>query len=176
MLRNTEQRYGSVSKLLHWVIALLVLCMLIVGYFMGDIKNDALQAQVINLHKLTGLTILALIVIRLIWTLLNPKPVLPLGTPAWQIFAERLVQSLFYVFLLLMPLSGWVMSVAAGYAPKLNGIMLNLPINKNKPLSNTAFDVHATIAIILITLICIHVLAALYHYFVKKDDILNRMI
>ncbi len=176
MLQNSDQHYGSISKFLHWLIAVLVFCMLIAGYFMGDISNKTLHSQIVLAHKLTGLLILALIVLRLVWTLINPKPRLPLETPAWQTFATWLVHSLFYVFLILMPLSGWVMSVAAGKPPKLDGVSLSLPIAKNKPLSNTAYDLHSWLAIVIIALISLHVLAAIYHHYVKKDNIFLRML
>jgi cytochrome b561 len=149
--------------------------MLIAGYFMGDIQDKPLRGEIINVHKLTGLLILCLMVLRAMWALSNPKPVLPEGTPVWQKFAERLVHVSLYLLLILMPLSGWIMSVAAGYTPHLGSMNFNLPLAKNKALSDTAFGFHSWFAIIIIALVSIHVLAALYHYLVKKDKILQRM-
>lgn len=176
MLKNTYTQYGSVSKFLHWLIFLLILIMLCVGFVMDDIKNESVKDLVFNLHKLTGISILCLMIVRLIWALTNPKPLLPLDTTTWQLYAERIVQALIYISLIAMPISGWVMSVAAGYSPKLFGIALSLPLSKNEGLSHAAQKTHDTLAFIIIGLITVHILAAFYHYFIKKDNILQRML
>lgn len=175
-LNNTHNSYGSVTKILHWLIFVLIVCMLLVGFFMDDIGDKSLRKEVINIHKLTGLTILVIMLFRVCWSLVNPKPDLPQGTPLWQIFAERVVHRLFYILLILIPISGWVMSVAGGHPPVLGPLTFYLPISTSKPLSNTAFDLHSWLAIAIIVLISVHVLAALYHYVVKKDDVLQRML
>jgi len=175
-LRNTAFSYGSIAKSLHWLIALLVIVMLCVGFFMGDIKSESLQGMVYNTHKLIGLSILVLILLRAAWTLTNPKPVLPPDTQPWQRDVEWTVHFLFYACLIAMPLAGWIGSTAAGYMPHLWGIEIGLPIAKNKLLTNAAFSVHTAIAWTLIGLITVHVGAALYHYLIKKDNILQRML
>ena len=174
-LSNTGSVYGPLSKFFHWVIAVLVILMLLISFFLGDIPDKVLKGVAFNAHKLTGLTILSLMVLRLIWTLFNPKPSLPF-TPLWERFAERLVHWSFYIALLLMPIAGWVGSVAGGRPPRLGNFTFNLPIEKNESLSDLSFSVHNTVAFIIIALICIHVLAALFHYFIKKDKVLQRML
>lgn len=173
---NTRFSYGSVSKFLHWLIAFLVLVMLFVGYFMFDIKDKALFGKVINIHKLTGLSILVLMIIRAGWALMNPKPELPINTPAWQHLAERGLHFLFYAVLIAMPVAGWVMSVAAGHNPKLLSREISLPIAQNKAVAGLFESVHNTLAIVIIVMISIHVLAAMYHYIFKKDNVLQRML
>jgi cytochrome b561 len=175
MIKNTLSTYGSFSKFLHWVIAILVIVMLSFGFFLDDVPKEY-QEFTYNLHKLTGLTILALMLIRLLWALMNVKPLLPAGTKAWERIAEHLGHFALYLFLICMPLVGWIGSIAAGYAPKLGSIEFNLPIEKNKVLSETAFDLHNTFAIILIVLVSIHILAALFHHFIKRDGVLRRML
>ena len=149
--------------------------MLIAGYFLEDLPDD-FQPTAYNLHKLTGLTILALMVLRLMWTLVNPKPELPAGTLAWQRWLQEGVHFALYVFVILMPLAGWVGSVAGGRPPHIGDFQFTLPIEPSKELAGTAFDVHGVVAIILIVLVSLHGLAALYHHFWKKDDILKRML
>lgn len=172
--RNTNQHYGTISKSLHWLIAILVIGMLFLGYFMSDIKDKALFSQVINLHKLIGLTILILMIARLLWMLINPRPTLA-NTKAWERFLERAVHFLLYFVLIVMPLSGWIMSVAAGHIPHLFSWTIDLPIQKDKALAESSESIHNTLAIIIIVLLSIHVLAGLYHHFVKKDNVLKRM-
>jgi len=175
--KNSEITYGSVAKFLHALIFILVIAMLTVGFLMGGIQDKPLKGQIINLHKLIGISILILMILRAIWAFTNSKPALPAGTPSWQKFAERVVHFLIYAVLIAMPIAGWVMSVAAGYLPHLFGFNLSLPaVPKSEALSDRAFDIHSYLAYALIALISIHALAALYHYFIKKDNVLQRMI
>lgn len=175
--RNTSTAYGSVAKFFHWAIFLLVLGMIPIGYFMGDISNPDLRGQVINLHKCTGLAILVLMILRLLWALMNAKPKLAALTAKWQIGMEHGMHFLLYLGLILMPLSGWIGSVAGGRLPHIGDISFSLPLAQNKELAKFAFaKIHEPLAIVLIVLISIHILAALYHHFIKKDDILRRML
>lgn len=169
-------RYNSFSKFLHWLLALLIITLLFIGYFMFDITDKPRLLQVINIHKLTGLTILILMIIRAAWALNHPKPPLSKDTPLWQRFAERVVQISFYVVLIAMPLAGWIMSCAAGHCPQLFSYQIVLPVPHDKAIAHAFEAVHNTLAIVLIVLISIHVLAAFYHFFIKKDDVLQRML
>ena len=175
MIRNTISAYGSVSKFFHWLIFLLLFCMIIFGYFLDDFPKDV-QPVTYNIHKLTGLAILLLMLLRLGWTLINPKPELPAGTLSWQRSAERLVHFLLYATVIAMPIAGWVGSAAEGYFPHFGDIVFKLPIEKNKALGDTAFYLHDKLAIAIIVLVSIHILAALYHHFIKRDNVLRRMM
>lgn len=175
MLKNTSMEYGSVAKLLHWLIFILIICMLIGGYIMGDITDKALRGTVINLHKQVGLIILLLMLLRLAWALINVKPLLPLSTAFLERLAERFVHWTLYAVLILMPISGWVMSSAADHPPHFGSWVLNLPVPVDKTLSDQAFDVHYWVAIVIIALVSLHVFAALYHHYLRQDNILKRM-
>src|SRR3990167_4238155 len=96
MWRNSNTQYGSVAKFFHWVIFLLLFCMIIFGFLLDDIPKDY-QGVAYNTHKLTGLTILCLMLLRALWALTNPKPALPSDTKPWQRTAERLVHLLLYL-------------------------------------------------------------------------------
>lgn len=176
MLNNSKTSYGSVTKVLHWLVFFLVVGMLCLGFLLDDINDKPLHAKVVNIHKLIGLLILALMLFRALWAFSNPKPGLPLNTPSWQKYAERSVHWLIYLALIAMPISGWIMSVAAGYAPHLFDISFNLPIAKNKVLGDRMYDTHVFLAYSIIVLVSIHVCAALYHYLIKKDSVLQRMM
>lgn len=175
MKKNTYQSYGSVSKFFHWLIFLLVTGMIIYGYCMSYFpKSD--QPLVYNIHKLCGLLVLALMILRMIWALMNPKPKLPSKTPLWEIALERLMHFSLYLVLLAMPIAGWLLSSAAGKPPKLLGVSLGLPIAKSESLASIADKVHVTLAVVIIVMVALHVLAALKHHFVDKDNILKRML
>ncbi len=176
MWRNTRESFGSVSKFLHWVIAFLVIIMLFAGYFMGDIPNQQIKFAIYNLHKLCGITILFLMILRVVWALTNPKPVSPPGTSRFEHFLEWSGHVFLYVLILAMPLVGWMGSVAAGYLPYIGTLQLGLPIAKNPDLSKLLFEIHDILAVVIIVMVSLHVLAALYHHYIRKDNVLKRMM
>jgi cytochrome b561 len=177
MLKNTQTAYGSVTKFFHWSVFLLVATMLIVGFFMEDFPAD-IQPMTYMLHKSTGLLILILMICRLFWHWMNKVPVFPDAMPTWQKFVARAVHWLLYVILLAMPLDGWIMATASGRAPVFYGL-ISLPfpgIEESKALAHKLADLHEFFAYALLFLIALHVLAALKHHFIDKDDILKRMM
>lgn len=174
-IRNTYLVFGSVAKFFHWVIFILVLGMLIFGFFLDAIPKDV-KPLAYNIHKLTGLTILLLMVLRGMWALSNPKPRLPLTIAWWQRAAEWVVQFALYFLIIAMPTVGWIGSVAASRPPHIGAFELMLPIAPNKELVHTMFNLHELFAYILIALICVHVGAAFYHHFFRRDNILLRML
>jgi cytochrome b561 len=173
-IKNTSVSYGSVSRFLHWLIFLLILGLLVIGYLMDGITDKALRAVVINMHKLTGLLVLLLVIVRIMWSLINVKPGLSSMTPRYEKWAEKSVHYLLYVVMSMMPVSGWVMA-SAKHPPMLGDISLGLPVPQTKALKDLAFDFHYWIAIAIIVLVSVHVFAALYHHFLQKDDVLRRM-
>ena len=174
-LSNTTTTYGSVSKLFHWLIFLLVLVMIAGGFFMDDVP-DEYKGVIFNLHKLTGLCVLFLMILRMLWAAMNVKPSLPVATPVWQQTATRVTHYLLYLLVTAMPLVGWIGSSASRKAPHIGDITLTLPVPADKALSHAMFDVHEVIAYMIIAVFTIHVIGALYHHYIKKDDILRRML
>lgn len=149
--------------------------MIVGGFCLGYVPKEY-KGVIYNLHKLTGLTILLLMLIRLIWKMVNVKPLLPPDTAAWQRRAERAVHNLLYLLMIAMPLAGWIGSSSAGKAPHIGDISFALSIPENKALIETMFEMHELIAYGIITLVSIHVVAALYHHYGKKDNVLRRML
>lgn len=171
--RNSSSAYGSIAKSFHWIIALLVIIMLFVGYFMGGWG----VAAIFNLHKLTGLTILLLVVMRVIWVLQNPRPNLPASVSKIEKFAAHTVQGILYLCLLLMPLSGWAMSTAFGYFPHIGAWVIPMPgIPIDHEFALFFAQMHGIMALILIAFICLHTLGALKHHFIDKDNVLKNML
>lgn len=177
MVNDVVARYAALSKALHWVIALIVILMLSLSFFLEDVPNDY-RANVFMVHKSLGLTILGLIIIRLFAIIHYGRPPLPIAVPTWERVLSRAVQYAFYVLLILMPVSGWVMSTAADKAPVyFNWFKLPFPgVTPNKALAQWMFSAHEFIAWTLIVLVVLHVMGALKHYFIDKDDVLQRML
>lgn len=175
--KNTTNSYGSITKFFHWTVALAVISLLAVGFIMTNLPKDDFRYMIFDYHKLFGLTVLLLMIARLAWMSINTKPALPEEISRWERFAATGTHHSLYSLLVLMPLSGWVMSTAAGYYPKLAGWTLALPgIAKSKSTASTAGDIHEIIAWMLVVLVSVHVLAALKHHFIDKTNILVRML
>ncbi len=173
--RNTLETYGRVAKFFHWLVFVLLTCMLVYGYFLDDVPKPY-QGLSYNIHKLIGLTIFVLMLLRALWAMTNPKPLLPANTPAWQVSAARIVHLSLYLTVIAMPIAGWVGSCAAGRPPHIGSFQLNLPIVQDKALSHAAFDTHGLLALIIIGLLSLHILAAFYHELICKDNVLRRML
>jgi cytochrome b561 len=174
-LRNTQLTYGALAKFFHWLIFILVAGLVIVGFTAEEFAQP-LKISLIGWHKIIGLLVLLFTLARLGWTLINPKPRLPDGAAVWERGAVFTVHSLLYLALFVMTISGWIMSTAAGKAPRLFGQSLPFPgIPVDKAISALGWDIHSTAIWVLIGLVALHILAALKHHFIDKDNILRRM-
>ncbi|PVZ71961.1 cytochrome b [Pelagibaculum spongiae] len=175
--RNHAAGYGLLSRVLHWLIALFVFWMLYLGLTMHDLPLGLEKLKQINLHKALGVTVFALVLIRLIWKLSNPSVKAPPGQPKWQQRAAEAAHWSLYGFMLAMPISGWVMSTAAGYPVSYFGLAkFPLLFEKNKQLQDIGHVVHEFASWAFIAVLVAHVGAALYHHFVVKDEVLKRML
>lgn len=174
-LTNTSTQYGSVAKLLHWLIFVLLSVMIIGGFCFGYVPKEY-KGTIYNLHKLTGLLILLLMLVRVFWALINVKPALPSGTPVWQRLSAHIVHFGLYVLVIAMPLAGLIGSSAAQKYPHIGNFNFMLPVPHEKWISHLSFEFHEWIAYAIIAFATIHILAALYHHYILKDDVLRRMM
>lgn len=175
MLSNTSTQFGSISKLLHWLMSIMIISLIIVGFIMVNMDKSALKFTIYDTHKLTGLFILLLIVPRLVWRLINTTPNLNF-VPSWEKKAAQTGQWLLYGMMFAMPLSGWIMSTAAGYIPSIAGFAIAFPVEKNQDIASIAKTIHATSAWVFAALITMHIFAALKSHWIDKNFILKRML
>ncbi|WP_295923578.1 cytochrome b [uncultured Xanthomonas sp.] len=176
--RNTPDRWGSVSQTLHWLIAALILLLGVVGLSMGELPKTPKYFWVYTAHKSLGLTVLALVIVRLGWRLYAgaPKPV-P-GTPGWQERIADATHALLYVMIFAIPLSGWLYDSASGLRPfRWFGLVavpkLSAPNEHLRDLSHT---VHEWGFWLLIAVVLAHAGAAFYHHLFQRDATLARML
>lgn len=176
-LRDTADRWGVVSQSLHWLIVLLILGQGILGLLMGGLRNGPDKIQVYALHKSFGLTILALVVLRLLWRLIAGRPDPVPGTPAWQARVARLTHGLLYALLLAMPISGWVFNSAAGF-PLQWFWLFNLPAiaGQDQALRELAGNAHEWLFWTLVAVAIVHAAVAFYHHLFLRDATLARML
>ncbi len=176
MLRNTENSYGLIARILHWIIAFAIIGMISVGFFMSSMEPSPEKSELYGMHKAFGVTALSLIVLRIIWRLSN-KVVLPLADlPNILKLAAKSGHFLLYVFMLIMPISGIMMSRFAGYDISVFGLFTIPALEKNEWLSGIFHTTHVTAVWGFVIIIIMHIGAAFYHHFIRKDKVLMRMI
>jgi cytochrome b561 len=173
---NSDTNFGSIAKFFHWIIALLVIFMIPLGFCMS-LASGSIFGFLISIHKSCGLTLLFLVILAYLWRLINKRPKFTADTPVWQAKTANRVQSAMYLFLFLQTLSGWIMSTAAGHVPNFWWIV-KIPapwVSVNKTTSKVCGFIHHYSAWILVGLICLHILAALYHWWIRRDGVFQRM-
>ncbi len=176
-MAEPRNRYSIVSLVFHWGLALLIL-----GQVLLITASEASEGPgartFIGLHKSLGVTILVLTLARIVWRLANPAIRLPEAMPNWQKIAARVSHLLFYVLLIAIPLLGWASSSAGGRVIEWFGLFAwpALPVPESRDLAGAFMDFHRLGVKLLYVLIGLHVLAALKHQFVDRDNVLHRMI
>lgn len=176
-LKNTRDQWGSVSMALHWLVVILILAMAWIGLTMGDLPNGPDKIATYALHKSIGISILALVLLRLCWRLYAGAPEAVAGTPHWQERIASLTHWALYALLLAMPLSGWVVNSSAGFPLQWFGL-LNLPAiaGKDHDLHELAEEIHELLFWIMVTLVVAHAAAAFHHHLFQRDTTLARML
>lgn len=165
-------RYDRVSALFHWITAALVISAMAIALLAESAGRDV-GLQLIFLHKSLGLTIFAVVVLRILWRLGHRAPPPP-PMPPLQHLASRVVHIGFYVLLIALPVSGYLLSTKSIFPLEWFGIELpKAPVSE--ATSEAADFAHGWLGWIAIWTVAIHVLAALYHQFVQKDGLISRM-
>ena len=181
MLTNSTTRYGSVSRTLHWLAAALIITLVIVGLYMSGLDdNDPNRLGIYSLHKSFGILVALLLVARVLWLGLSPAPALPSVFSTTERRLTKGLQSLLYLLMALVPVGGYVMSMAGGHPVSFFGLF-DLPVllEKNKAVGGFAHEGHELMAFAIIALVLIHVAGALKHRFMNpggEADVLKRML
>lgn len=187
MMASLKERYSAVAITLHWIIAVLLITNIGLAWWFNTLKGGA-QIEPIQWHKSIGITVLMLTLIRVGWRLTVPAPKLPDYVTGWERLLAQTVHVLFYVVMLGMPLSGWAM-VSASPLIKVFPITLfhtvpwptmsflaNLPHDQMKQAHKAFTATHGLLAKLAYGLIVLHVVGALKHQFISRDDVVARMI
>ena len=168
--------YGALARVLHWLMALFVVAMFALGYWMRtlDYYHPWYQSAP-ELHKSFGAMLIVLIVIRIFWRLTTPQPP-PLSKNRLEQIGAQGVHILLYLLLVAMAITGYVFATGNGKTLSVFGLVELPSFMKSKPVADLAGDVHQWLAYTIIGLAVLHMLAALKHHFVDRDDTLRRMI
>jgi len=196
-MKNSATRYTKTAIVLHWLVAICIFAMFALGWFMAELPKDApkqmaydlfdlgiyswqLSAEAsprtfyFNLHKSLGVTILALIALRIFWRVTHRPPPLLSSYKAWETKLAHGTHHLLYLLMLAVPLSGLTMAIMSKYGVKWFGIALIKGLDNN-PLRETFEEVHELLGIVILVVLALHILGALKHKFIDKDDTLKRM-
>ena len=171
------EKFSLPARWLHWSIAGLLLLQIPLAWYMVDLPLGPDKLEKYTWHKSLGMLLFALGVIRLVRGLIGSRPALPAATPRRERILARTIQALLYLVIVIMPISGWLMSSAANVPVKLFGLVTLPPlIGPDKELVEVFEEVHEIQSFVLLTLVTLHILAALKHHFVNRDNVLHSML
>ncbi len=169
--------YTTTAKSLHWLIVALLIVQFTVAWTMPEIHRNTPVTTLISLHFTMGIVILAVAIVRLAWRATYGEPEPQDGVPPWQTASARIVHWLLYALLLVLPVLGWINASWRGMPIVMFGLELPKLVATRAAGWGWTGDVHSLLAnYLLLTLVGLHVLAALYHYFIRRDGVLQRML
>ena len=179
-IHNTSSTYSPFTKALHWSWVVLSF----INYTVVYIKNYALEEKsptgkflVGSIHKPLGVVILAVAAIALFWRLQNKPPIFDDKSSQWEKNLKTWVHNGLYIFLLIMPLSGLLMSTLGGYPVDMFGLFkLPLFLEKNKEMGKLLYQCHYALSYVGLTLIALHIFGMMHKHFIKKQAIFERML
>lgn len=175
LLTNTENSYGLIAKLFHWIMSIMVILMLIAGFLMDDYIEPPLKWQIFGLHEATGVLILTLVILRLLWRFYNTTVLLPADLPNWQKKVATININLLYLLMILMPISGFLMTILSNHHIDFYGLFTIQSFAQDLQFAKICKKIHQKAALLFTALIILHILAAFYHHFIRKDNVLKRM-
>lgn len=177
MSRINRERWGGISQALHWLVAVGILGIAVIGMVMTELPRSPRWFWVYDLHKSLGLSVLALMVVRLGWRLYaGAPPDVPM--PTWQHRLAGASHWLLYAFAFALPLSGWLYDSASGLRPLRWFGLAQVPklVAPDPAIKAAAIAVHEYGFWILAGLVLVHAGAALWHHLVLRDVTLARML
>ena len=172
---NTEDDYGLIAKVFHWLVAVLVIGLLPMGLFMSGMDNSPLKFEIFALHKSFGLLVFFLGLGRIVWRFVSPPPDHLETHEHWEVTLASAAHFWLYVCIIGMPLSGWLMSNAAEFPVPFFGLQMPQLITKNEELGGLFGQTHEILAYTLLFVLGLHVAGALKHHMIDKDETLGRM-
>lgn len=178
-INNTPESFGMISKALHWSMALLLIVLFVMGLYMTGLDYyDPLYHSLPWWHKSIGLLTLMLLLLRILWKVSNTQPKALSTHQPWETFLAKLIQTFFYFLILLIGMSGYLISTAKGKGIAFFNLFEVPPISQalEEGRADLIGNLHQILAITLIVFAALHAAAALKHHFIDKDETLKRMI
>jgi cytochrome b561 len=175
-----NQKYHISARVMHWLMALIIISLLAVGFYMTNWldKESASRMTIYGLHKSFGALVLFLVVIRIFIRFSFKIPPLPNSIPNLVQKFAHLVHILLYVLMIFMPLSGYLMSNSFGYPVHLFGLPLPMLVEKNVEMGKFFGEAHEFLGFAFVAILALHIAGVVKHRFFEKpeNDVLKRMI
>jgi cytochrome b561 len=177
-IRNTANRYGVVAVFLHWLVAIVVVGLFILGAWMTDLTYyDEWYRSAPDIHKSIGILLFITLLIRMSWRIVNVRPDHEPGIGALQRRVAEAVHWLLYLLLFALMISGYLISTADGKPIEVFGVFsVPATISDIPNMEDVAGKVHWYLALVIISLASLHAIAALKHHFFDRDRTLTRML
>lgn len=175
--RNTRAKWGAISQSFHWLVALFIFAMFGMGWIMVDMAFSIQKFKLYSWHKSLGIIILAVVALRLSWRFMNITPSLPNHMNTFEKLAAHGAHVALYLFMIAMPITGWLMSSASGLTVNVFGFF-EIPdlIAADVDTATTLKTIHYWLSWAFLALIGSHLGAALYHHFIHRDNVLKSML
>lgn len=172
-----QERYSTTAIILHWVMAILLLTLFGLGWYMVDLpKGSDERSWFFALHKSIGLTMASLALIRVVWRFTHTPPELPETISQFKRKLAGLTHWLLYVAMIIQPLSGYISSSFSGYKTKIWGVPLPHWGWKSPALNELFTDIHVASSVVLLCLVILHLSGVVIHIYKGDRHILRRMI
>jgi len=176
-------RYSLLQRVIHWLVALLVIVSLSIGLTLGMLGYEGVVARFGNettnllykYHKTSGVLLLGLMTLRLVLKLVLVQPEYDPPLPPAQRMASQAVHGTLYVLLLSQAVIGWAATASGGYPVEFFSSTMPGILGKDEALSKTLYGIHYAIGLTLVALVVLHVGAALMHWLVKRDTVMYRI-
>lgn len=170
-------RYSGTNQIFHWVTALLIFTIIILGWLMAAGGATVEMLPLWEWHKTLGLIVLLITGIRIVWRFIDPPPACPQDQPNWDRAISSVTYGLFFIALIVMPLSGYMISAGAGFPPKLFDVIATPAlIAKNKGVLAVGKQIHLAGQWAIYGLIAMHLAGVFYHVALVRDRVLERML
>lgn len=178
MLLSTDTRYGGITRILHWLVALTIIGLIWLGWWMVDLSYyDSWYNRSLELHKSLGMAVLAVAAVKIAWVIYDGKPGFPSSMKSWERAAATATHHLFYLMMLLIPATGYVISTSAGDGISIFGLFeIPAVLPASETMRDIAIELHFWLAYATLALVVVHALAALKHQFIDRDGTLRRML
>jgi len=174
-VRESGWRYAPAAVVLHWLLALMIVFNLGIGWYMHSIEDEPGADAWYDLHKSTGMLVFALVLVRAAWRLTHRPAELPASVPRWEALASSIIQWLLYAGMLLLPLTGFLGASHTRTGVTFFGQALPRWREPERDTAGFFFGLHETIVWVMVALVAVHALAGLKHALIDRDRVFQRM-
>ena len=174
-LRNTSHDFGSLAKVLHWLVAIGIFYLIYLGLEQSDMERGPERTAIRATHASWAILVLLLMTVRIIWRFMNETPAHPDGMPGWQRASATIAHWAIYAVVFVQLIAGAMTTATNGNGIPFFGMRIPIPMERDEDAHHFWEEIHEFMWQPLAALLVLHVLAALYNHFVQKNDVLRRM-